>query len=247
VSFTPRFRLRLAHGWCVGVTLPGAGEAGGGDVGEIPEHVLAQLAEAERRHAETLPPWRRVTWIGGRLALRAALADASMDAGAAIAILATARGAPSLPAGAVGSISHKDELAVGLAAPAADGWQLGVDVERIRAGRPDISRLALRPEERARLAPPGDPRRAEQVLSAFSAKESIYKALDPFVGRHVSYDEASVELRADGTAAAGLHLRARRGAPPPAAIEGPFDVEVTWLRPEEGVVVTTARVRRRGC
>jgi enterobactin synthetase component D len=252
--FQAIFRLDLPHGRCVGVALP-TDFAGRG--GAIPEAALGALDVEERRHVETLAPLRRTTFVGGRLALRAALADLSIDPGA---ILSTARGAPRLPAGAAGSISHKDGLAVGLAAAAGDGadgggagdgggWRLGVDIERIRTGRPDISGKVLRPEELARLpaAPDADAdalaagaRRNEEVVFAFSAKEAIYKALDPFVQRYVSFHEVAVLRRDDGAAEAILHLRRPPGR---AADEGPFEVQVAWSRIDDDVILTTARVR----
>jgi enterobactin synthetase component D len=243
--FEPLFRLDLPHGRCVGVALPDDAAPDGA----VPPAVLAALPEGERRHVEGLPPLRRASWVGGRIALRAALADLSFDAGP---ILATARGAPSLLPGARGSISHKEDLAVGLAArvtlPSDRGaggardWHLGIDIERVGPNRADISGYVLRPEERARLPPPGDPRRDEELRFAFSAKEAIYKALDPFLGRYVSFQEVAVERRPDGTAAVALYLRPDTGADA-APVPAPFEVQVGWLL-REGFILTTARVLR---
>jgi 4'-phosphopantetheinyl transferase EntD len=230
--FEPTFRLDLAHGRCVGVALPSRFDAA--PLLDVPPAVLAMLPEQERKYADALAPLRRVSWVGGRVALRAAVGDLAPTLGA---ILATARGAPRLPPGLVGSISHKDGLAIGLAAPADGGWQLGVDLEHItRApGRPDISRHVLHPEEAERLSSVPEPARSQEVLFAFSAKEAIYKALDPFVERYVAFGEVVLRRRPDGTAEAALHLRRPD--------EGPFEVEVTWTAREE-MVITTARVRR---
>jgi 4'-phosphopantetheinyl transferase EntD len=240
--FSRLFGLDLPHGRCVGVSLPAAAGEG---AGEISDEVLARLHEDERRHAVTLKPVRRLTWVGGRLALRAALDDLGIQAGA---ILQTPRGAPRLPADVTGSISHKERLAVGLAAAGVDGWCVGVDIERVVARHPDLARYVLRPEERERLSPPSDPGYQAAVLAAFSAKEAIYKALDPFVGRMVGFDEVAVRHRDDGTAEVTLHLgagaRARAGDAGPRAPEGPFDVEVAWLRRDD-VILSTARVRLR--
>ena len=232
--FTRVFGIDLPHGRCVGVALPDDKDAGAA----ISAEVLAALPEAERRHAEQVAPARRATWIGGRVALRAAAADLGCRPGP---ILATPRGAPSLPAGVRGSISHKRSLAVGLAALAGDqdagAWHLGVDVERIVAGHSGIARYVLRPEERERL-PSGDRGgRTEELLFSFSAKEAIYKALDPFLARYVSFQEVSVERRSDGSAAVTLFLRgAAEGAPR-------FDVDVRWVRRED-FIITTARAER---
>lgn len=242
--FARVFGLDLPHGRCVGVALPE--DQGGGAA--IPEEVLVALPGAERRHAEQVAPARRASWVGGRIALRAACADLGCEPGP---ILATERGAPRLPASLRGSITHKQSLAVGLAAPvaaAAGGgaaaWHLGVDLERIIAGHSGIARYVLRPEERARL-PSGDgARRTEELLFSFSAKEAVYKALDPFLSRYVSFREVSVERRADGSAAVTLFLRA--GADDGATVDlAPrFDVDVRWLRRDD-FIITTARIARR--
>jgi 4'-phosphopantetheinyl transferase EntD len=76
--------------------------------------------------------------------------------------------------------------------------------------------------------------RAREVLLRFSAKEAIYKALDPFVRRYVGFGEVAVSPLPDGSARVTPDLRDG---------EGPFVIEVRWRR-FEGVVLTTARVVR---
>ena len=227
--FQPVFGLDLPHGRCVGVALPESGVEADAQVSAV----VAALPEAERLHVETLPEARRASWAGGRLALRAALMDLGVSAGP---ILSTPRGAPLLPAGVRGSISHKESLVVALAARAeVDGsaWRLGIDIERVTPGRLDISKRVLRPDELAYLPPPGDPRRTEELAFAFSAKEAIYKALDPFVARYVSFQEVSVDRNSDGTAFATLDLRDGSSAA--------FEVDVGWFRRDD-FIITTARV-----
>ena len=70
------------------------------------------------------------------------------------------------------------------------------------------------------------------VVMRFSIKESMYKAVDPFVQRYVGFHEAEVELGPPPRA----HFQLARG-------EGPFAVEATWTE-TGGLFVTTARVRR---
>ena len=194
-----------------------------------------RLAEAlppeERAHARALVPARRLTWVGGRVALRAALAELGLASGATGPILATPRGAPALPAGVIGSIAHKRTIAVALAAFAPPGdVTLGVDVELDRAPRFDISGRVLTPVERRRVDALAPPARARAVLAAFAAKEAVYKALDPWLGRAVAFQE--VEL--DGLVA---RLAPRRGEPS-------FDIEL-HEEPLAGHVLVTARVQRR--
>lgn len=228
-DFQPTFRLDLPHGRCVGVALPESGVEGEAQLSAA----VAALPEEERRHVEALPEARRTNWAGGRIALRAALMDLGVGAGP---ILSTPRGAPLLPAGARGSISHKESLAVALAARAevdAGAWRLGIDIERVVPGRLDISKRILRPDELEFLPPPGDPRRTEELAFAFSAKEAIFKAIDPFLARYVSFQEVAVDRRSDGTAFATLDLRDGSSSA--------FEVDVRWFKRDD-FVITTARV-----
>jgi len=121
----------------------------------------------------------------GRVALRAALAELGCTA---IDIPRDDRGAPVVPAGFVGSISHKHGRAAALAAR-DDGARLGIDLERAVAPGQPIERRVLTERERERL---GADRRA--VALCFAIKEAIYKAVDPFVRRFVGFAEVEVEL-----------------------------------------------------
>jgi 4'-phosphopantetheinyl transferase EntD len=203
------------------VELPGEGDA------PAVERLGAALLPEERAHARALAAPRRVTWLGGRVALRAALGELGV---AAAPILATPRGAPLLPAGLAGSIAHKRTLAVALAARAPAGVTLGVDVEVERPLRFDISTRVLTGAERSRVDALSPDVRARAVLAAFAAKEAVYKALDPWLGRSVAFGE--VEL--DGRIA---RLAPRIGEPS-------FDIEL-HEEPLAGHLLVTARVQRR--
>jgi enterobactin synthetase component D len=225
------FRVDLPHGLCVGVRVPGTIEPG--DVRTLPEEEAAFLGN--------LSPARKHTWLAGRIALHAALQDLGLDRGA---VLATTRGAPELPDGVTASISHKRTLAVALAAPKVDGLSLGVDIEPVPAmpaslaepgwnAHPDISSRVMTPEELAVLPTIPEPDRRRQVILHFSIKEALYKALNPIVGRYVSFQEASVFPHNDGSVRVTLALAKR---------EGPFRAEARWSE-IEGHLLTTAALR----
>jgi enterobactin synthetase component D len=201
------FRLELPHGRCVGVEIPAA-----------IEELALSLRLPEQRFAEQLPEARRASWVAGRVALHAALEDLGVESGP---ILATDRGAPLVPEHVLGSISHKKELAVGLAARREGLAELGVDLERDTPLRIDISRRVLTEQEARELDGWAPDRRESEVLLRLSCKESIYKAVDPFVRRYVGFQEASVTPRPDGTADVALTL---------IQDEGPFAAEVRWQR-----------------
>jgi enterobactin synthetase component D len=123
---------------------------------------------------------------GARASRRRAAAREDADADASGDLGRGARGAPDLPAHLVGSISHKDTVAVGLVAHAR-GDAVGVDVEIDRAPRTDIGRMILRDEERAEVEALSPDDRVLETLLRFSAKEALYKALDRYVGRYVGF------------------------------------------------------------
>ncbi|HSZ82217.1 MAG TPA: 4'-phosphopantetheinyl transferase superfamily protein [Polyangia bacterium] len=219
------FARTVAFGRLVGVALPDA-------VDDV-EALAAELPPEERAHARTLLPARRVTWVGGRVALRAALADLGV---VAPAILSTPRGAPLLPAGIAGSIAHKRTLAVALAARTSGDVTLGVDVEIERAPRVDISPRVLTADERRRVDALAAPARVREVLALFAAKEAVYKGLDPWLGRYVAFQEVELARGADGALDAGFTPRAGEPA---------FVLEVHEETPFEGHVLMTARVHQR--
>jgi 4'-phosphopantetheinyl transferase EntD len=212
------FARTVSFGRIVGVALPPY---------DAFEALAVTLPLEERAHARGLPAARRVTFAGGRIALRRALEDLGLPAPP---LLATARGGPALPPGVSGSIAHKPALAVALAAPAPVDVTLGVDIEVERGLRFDIAPRVLTPAEHARIAALPDAARARAVLEAFAAKEAVYKALDPWLRRYVAFQEVEI----DGP----------RGTFAPRAGEPSFDIAVC-AEPLDGYVLVTARVQRR--
>lgn len=224
MAFERRFALELPFGICVGVSLPADGAF------ELPE----MLHPGERAFGRALPEARRAGWVGGRIALRAALAAVGVEAPEPM--LSSPRGAPLLPSGTVGSVSHKRQIAVALCARAADPRAtVGIDVEALRPLRADIAPRVLTPDELGGI-PAGGPERDAAVLLRFSAKEAIYKALNPWVQRFVAFHEATVARAADGALTGRLAL---------AGGEGPFAVELhhAQVAGEAGLVLVAARVR----
>lgn len=226
------FRKNLPHGRCVGVRVPGSGE----------QVDLGCLCEEERDYLGTLAPARRPTWFAGRVALHTALFDIGLDRGP---ILATQKGAPALPSDVTGSISHKRILAVALASRREGCLSVGVDIEPVpdplsfaKSGwdnRADISSRVMTPAELTLLTDVPEPLRRRQVILHFSLKESLYKAINPVIGRYVSFQEAIVLPAADGSVAVTLNLKNR---------EGPFRVDARWTE-TDGHLLTSARIDDR--
>ncbi|HEY5950702.1 MAG TPA: 4'-phosphopantetheinyl transferase superfamily protein [Kofleriaceae bacterium] len=194
------------HGRCLIV------ELGEGDDGP--------LVGDERAIAAALPALRRREFIAGRTALRSLL-------GEPVAIVPDDRGAPVLPAGWVGSISHKGERAAALVAPAGDGF-VGLDIELAAPPRLPIEKRILTPREQDQIVEGRD------VTLRFAIKEAIYKAVDPMVRRYVGFTEVELDVAADGTCA--VHIV--DGSRLPVVVEA-------WWRERDGLWLATARARRR--
>ncbi|MCB9662530.1 MAG: 4'-phosphopantetheinyl transferase superfamily protein [Alphaproteobacteria bacterium] len=221
-AYEVAFHRALPHGVVSGVVLPATAEP-------VSDAVLERLHPDEAAHARTLAGFRQTSFVGGRLALRAARRQVGAPLGP---VLPDPRGTPTLEGDWVVSVSHKTTLAVGMAARAADGT-LGVDLEDRLPERLRIADRVLRPAELAALADLPPHRAWQALLLRFSLKESIYKALDPYVRRYVGFHEAEVDVGTDGRAGVFLHL---------AQGEGPFavDARYTWL---PGRVLTSVRIR----
>ncbi|MCV9940296.1 4'-phosphopantetheinyl transferase superfamily protein [Boseaceae bacterium BT-24-1] len=133
-------------------------------------------------------PRRRAEWLAGRScaseALRLLTGQSSYPG------MAPDR-SPVWPEGILGSISHSGDVAIALAMSAGAGRGVGIDIEKIlgqtEAG--EIAHEAMTPWERRRFGGEADP---FPVTLAFSAKESLFKALHPSLRRPMSFHSAEL-------------------------------------------------------
>jgi 4'-phosphopantetheinyl transferase EntD len=157
---------------------------------------------------------RQREFVLGRSAMRAAL-------GQDVAILPDDRGAPVMPAGWIGSISHKGDVAAALIAR-DEGARVGLDLELAAPSRLPIERRILTARERESIV-------GARITLAFSIKEAIYKAIDPYVRRYVGFTEVELALGDLGVCAVTTAL--------------PFRIEAWWCE-HAGHWVTAARARQ---
>jgi enterobactin synthetase component D len=139
---------------------------------------------------------RRADFLAGRLAAAEAMRRLGIEAGGVLG--RTSEGAPAWPVGLVGSISHHSGVACAVVSDVAAG--IGVDIAPLLAQsqlRAVVRRCLIDPE-RERWQSPGD------VAVVFAAKESIYKAAHPRVGRYIGFDEADVIEQSGGVWTARL-------------------------------------------
>lgn len=220
MSYQLTIKNALPHGIIAGVALPGDGAS-------VPEVVLELLHPSEREVAAGLKGYRQCSFVGGRLAARAALQGLGRSPSP---ILPDARGAPVPPEGLSVSISHKQHLAVAIVARASLG-SLGIDLEHLKPERPGVAGRVLRPEELAAVEALPPERQWTGTIVRFAIKEAIYKALAPRHKRYIGFEEASVAPGVNGDAEVTLHLSS---GPAPATLEARY----TWL---DGAVLASVR------
>ncbi|WEH37721.1 4'-phosphopantetheinyl transferase superfamily protein [Streptomyces sp. AM 4-1-1] len=144
------------------------------------------------------------------------------------------RGAPRWPEGIVGSMTHCDGYRAAALARTSDALALGIDAEP-HAPLPEgvLETIAL-PSERGRIARSGTGGEIHWDRLLFSAKESVFKAWNPYTRLELDFTEADISFRRSpgpspgGTFAARL-LRTVPGLP--TVFDG------NWLV-HEGIVVT---------
>ena len=135
---------------------------------------------------------RRIDFAAGRLCARRALQAAGC--GLPIELTIDADRAPVWPVGYVASISHCDGMAMALAASTKEVASIGLDLEQVVSAEVsrEIQSHVANPIELALGNEQALPHEVWMTL-LFSAKESLYKALYPSVGRFFEFSDAEAD------------------------------------------------------
>lgn len=154
-------------------------------------------------------PLRLAEFLAGRAVAKAALALIGAPQ-KDIAIGADRR--PCWPVGLAGSISHARGHMACLVGAAKCGHP-GIDIETIAQGQAvaAIRKIALTEPERITIDTLPDTEAALVATLVFSAKEALFKALFPMVGKHFGFSAATLVGLPD---AAGLTLRLKQSLAP---------------------------------
>lgn len=135
---------------------------------------------------------RRYDFVLGRIAAKRALAKLGAPAEP---VLRGAHREPLWPAGIVGSITHARGRAVAAVASSEDCGGIGLDMEHRSRFFDELVDQVACGRERAWIDAQHDADRPSRVLEVFSAKESIYKAFFPRVGRYFGFEAARLTPR----------------------------------------------------
>lgn len=160
---------------CVAMRFARGGDCSSGDIA-LPERI-ARAA-----------PRRRAEWLAGRYCASEAL---RLLTGLGSCPGMAPDRSPVWPEGVLGSISHSGDVAIALAMPARAGRGVGVDIEKVldQAEADEIAHEAMTTWECGHFAVEADP---FPVTLAFSAKESLFKALHPLLRLPMSFHDAEL-------------------------------------------------------
>lgn len=167
---------------------------------------------------------RRRDFAAGRAAAHTALATLGSAPGP---IGVGPHRQPLWPDGFVGSITHAEGMALAAAARRTDCRGVGIDLEHRGRHFAGLAEGVALPAERDRLHRlPEGPERIGATIELFSAKEAIYKAFFPSVGRYFGFGAVLLAPSSDpGTLIAEF-------AEPVDAVWVPgrtFPVQVAWV------------------
>jgi 4'-phosphopantetheinyl transferase EntD len=199
-----------------------------------PELAGEPLHPAEAAQARRMGEARRREFALGRACARHALLRLGIRGEP---LLRRADRAPSWPEGIVGSLTHTEGYCAVAVARRGALQALGLDVERERLSARAAQRV-LDAGERERLAALRDPPGCGFETLAFSAKESVFKALHPLSGVRLGFRDAELDFD-PGRRAFRVRLRGERAAALPGGclLEGRYAIE-------EPFVLTSVVVRR---
>lgn len=182
-----------------------------------------QLRAPENAAIQNATQSRRLEYSSGRRAAHAALQQfgfghASIDR--------TGR-MPNWPEGVIGSISHSNVLAAAVVGSSTDYIGIGIDVIPVLAVSESVGERVLLTSEREWL------RQMESGAwrtALYSAKESIYKAVNPLVGEFLAFDDVELQFSLESLEFSARTTSVRESSIPVERGRGYFHrIEGHWL------------------
>jgi 4'-phosphopantetheinyl transferase EntD len=164
-------------------------------------------------------------FIGGRLALRRAAFAMNTPSSHLSQVqqllksptLKLSGGAPAMPTGLLGSISHKHVLIAAAVAIKSENFchsyvGMGVDIERVTNKQSSVlaKRLLTENEQRTLGSVENGVSPEEDIMLRFGAKESFYKAAYPLLRRYIRFQEMEIYHQNSNTKSAGKLLMTPR-------------------------------------
>lgn len=178
------------------------------------------LFPSEAAYAESVVHARALEFATGRKVARAALGRI----GVADCEIPRRGRVPVWPPSAVGSIAHTQTLAAAIVGAATVHDGLGIDMEARNAVSPRVAERVLTAAERDWLPA------AEWRTMLFSAKEALYKAINPLTGEFLGFGDVELDVDPEVGEFRARCRRNLRSAVPVAAGHGYWAVyRAHWL------------------
>lgn len=134
---------------------------------------------------------------------------------------------PLWPEFVVGSIAHTDSLAVSAVANAVNYRGIGIDVEKISAVDERVAQRVFVDDELDWIATQDSP---EWRTALFSAKESIYKAMNPITNEFLGFRDVTLTIDEDALSFTANASKENRAEPYLARARGYFHrIAGHWL------------------
>ena len=198
-----------------------------------PAFASEPLHPDEAKIAARMGEARRQEFALGRACARHALAELGV---CGVPVLRGAGREPRWPDGVIGSLTHTDGFCAAVAVRRGALLGLGLDAESGPLSA-RAARRVLSDDERAQLTALSAPRGRDFETLAFSAKESVFKALFPLSGVRLGFRDAAIAVDPPAQRFGVTLVRERRAVlPRGATLEGRYAFA-------EGCVVTSVVVR----
>ena len=153
-------------------------------LGKVSDHV-AELHASERNLVDELSPSRQREFAAGRRLAKIALQFFDEPP---VPVLREGR-KPVWPEGIHGSITHSRNLAACALSNAPTMQGIGIDLTLVTAVSEKVANRVLERKEQAWVRQQGS---SEWNSALFSAKESVYKAVNPAVGEYLGFHDVSI-------------------------------------------------------
>lgn len=171
---------------------------------------------------------RRAEYLASRVIVRYALERMGVEA---VILANDADRVPVWPEGISGSLTHTHQNLAVLLSPGGSKRLLGVDCEKVmrREIAEEMQNVIVTAEEKRKLLECGLPVATAMTL-AFSAKESLYKALFPTLRQYMDFSAAEITGLIPATGKVSLRLTASLADGFPAGREFIAQVELHSLQ-----------------
>lgn len=160
----------------------------------VPRFDVDAIFAEERQLVDTAIEKRRLEFATGRILARRALQQLGFALGP---ILRGEDRGPIWPRGAVGSITHTDQICAVAVARQATLGSIGIDIEKRRGMTPRMHRMILTARERAWVEAASSPVQALRALLIFSAKEAVYKCQRPITNQYLGFHDVELVVAGD--------------------------------------------------